>query len=99
MEIFRKKSRITHRITLKSTDQVLYEGPVSEIPLTEEAILSASIRYFNDPEPCEIHRSAARLRIAADLTASLLQGEKDLAQIRALTGLSELTDAVWTKTA
>lgn len=84
---------------MKSADQALYEGPVSEIPLTEEAILSASIRYFNDPEPCEIHRSAARLRIAADLTASLLQGEKDLAQIRALTGLSELTDAVLTKTA
>jgi len=31
---------------------------ISALPIKEEVIIKESIKFFNDPEPCFIHRSA-----------------------------------------
>jgi hypothetical protein len=45
----------------------LFEGYIHELPLSEKNILALSVRYFNDPEPCYIHRSAVLNRIYNEL--------------------------------
>lgn len=42
--------------------------PIAEFPLPEEIVLMLSVRYFNDPEPCEIHRAAVQKRAMLELT-------------------------------
>lgn len=42
--------------------------PSAEFPLPEEIVLMLSVRYFNDPEPCEIHRAAVQKRAMLELT-------------------------------
>jgi hypothetical protein len=37
---------------------VLFENKITALPLKEEIIIKKSIEYYNDPEPCMIHRSA-----------------------------------------
>lgn len=91
--MLKKKQKKVRILTLRSGDQVLYDGPLAELPLTDQAVLDASIRYFNDPEPCEIHRSAARLRIAADFADELEKAAPDYEMLRRWTGLPGLTEA------
>lgn len=47
--------------------RILFERKLTAIPLKEEAIIQKSIKYFNDPEPCMIHRSAVRKRLFMEL--------------------------------
>lgn len=42
---------------------IIFERKLTAIPLKEEAIIQKSIEFFNDPEPCMIHRSAVMKRI------------------------------------
>lgn len=46
-----------------SDDKVIMEKKVSQLPLKEELIISQSIEFFNDPEPCMIHRTAVMKKI------------------------------------
>lgn len=43
------------------------EKKVTSLSLNEEVIIQKSIEYFNDPEPCMIHRSAVMNRIFAEI--------------------------------
>ncbi|MGI6106365.1 MAG: hypothetical protein ACOX8B_00265 [Lachnospiraceae bacterium] len=95
--MLKKKRKKIRTLTLKSGDRVLYDGPLAELPLTGQAILDASIRYFNDPEPCEIHSSAARLRIAADFADELGKSDPDYEKLRLWTGLPGLTEGTVTE--
>jgi len=54
---------------------VLYEGSLLEAPIDDEYIISKCIEYFDDSNPCFIHRSAAANRIAFEMEEQL----KDLA--------------------
>ena len=45
----------------------LFEGKVCELPLSEKNITALSIRFFNDPAPCYIHRSAVLSRVYNEL--------------------------------
>ena len=44
------------RVCLKGEE--VYRGTMTDLPLKEEIILSKSDEFFNDPNPCFIHRSA-----------------------------------------
>ncbi|HZJ57702.1 MAG TPA: hypothetical protein VFD89_05610 [Clostridia bacterium] len=46
---------------------VLSHKKLLELPLRNEFIIGRSIEYFNDPEPCMIHRSAVIKRIYMEL--------------------------------
>lgn len=64
----RKRSRITWRVAVLGADgRVLAEAPLAEFPLPEAAVIRLSVEYFNDPEPCEIHRAAVRSRAMQEL--------------------------------
>ena len=53
------------RVCLKGEE--VYRGTMTDLPLKEEIILSKSDEFFNDPNPCFIHRSAVRVRLIAEL--------------------------------
>lgn len=40
---------------------------MTSLPIKEEFIVKKSMEYFNDPEPCFIHRGAVFTRILAEL--------------------------------
>lgn len=41
---------------------VCFRGNAAEFPLSESSIIKLSMEFYNDPSPCEIHRSAVRMR-------------------------------------
>lgn len=54
-------------LTVTQNEILLYEGDWNKLPLTEEIILEKSIEFFNDSEPCVIHREAVHIRLLAEL--------------------------------
>ncbi len=48
---------------LDKNERILLEKKLTALPLKEDAIIQKSIEFFNDPEPCMIHRSAVMKRI------------------------------------
>ncbi len=66
--LFRKKKLY---LTVSDHGRILYDGLWNDLPFSEETILSKSVEYFDDPEPCYIHRDAVQLRLSAELTGLL----------------------------
>lgn len=62
------------QIILYSNEGVLYDGPLDELPIKEEVILEKSIFYYDDPNPCYIHRSAVHLRLISEIEDQLSEG-------------------------
>jgi hypothetical protein len=54
---------------------VLFEGPLDRLRFTEKLIIAKSVYFFNDPEPCFIHRSAVAARLFGEL--NLLFGARE----------------------
>lgn len=46
-----------------------------EIPIKEEVIIGCSKMFFNDPEPCYIHRGAVCMRLNEEIMAYMKQYE------------------------
>lgn len=42
-----------------------------EIPIKEEAIIKKSLDFFDDPEPCYIHRGAVIMRLNEEIMETL----------------------------
>jgi len=59
VQILRRLSTIRF---VDNTDAVLLERKLISLPLKEDVIINKSIEFFNDPEPCMIHRSAVMKR-------------------------------------
>jgi hypothetical protein len=57
-------------VTLKNADgKIIFKRKVTGLPLAEKAIIAKSIEFYNDPEPCMIHRSAVMNRMYFDLSS------------------------------
>ncbi|WP_051204798.1 hypothetical protein [Butyrivibrio sp. VCD2006] len=54
-------------LTVKHDGSTLYEGYWADTPFAEEIIIKKSIEFFNDNEPCAIHRGAVHMRLLAEL--------------------------------
>ena len=71
--MFRKRVKPTKtvsQITLYGADEaVLASCPAAEFALPEETVLALSVEYFNDPEPCSIHRGAVHGYFAPNVAA------------------------------
>lgn len=52
---------------LDCNKKAIFEKRVIDIPLKEEIVITKSIEWFNDPEPCMIHRSAVMKRLYFEL--------------------------------
>lgn len=57
-------------ITVHCQDEILYDGKWDELPFDEKIIIEYSIRFYDDPNPCYIHRGAVRVRLLAELEES-----------------------------
>lgn len=47
--------------------KVLRENKLTSLPLKEKAIITKSMEFYRDPEPCMIHRSAVMKRLFFEL--------------------------------
>lgn len=83
VSLFKKKTILYAR--LESNGSVLYSGRWNDLPLAEEVILKKSVEFFDDADPCYIHRNAVRVRLISELEG--MKSEKD----RFLETLSEWT--------
>ncbi|NLM11412.1 MAG: hypothetical protein GX213_11670 [Clostridiaceae bacterium] len=52
---------------MDSNKEVVSVKRLIDLPIKEEGIISKSIEWYNDPEPCTIHRSAVMKRIYFEL--------------------------------
>ncbi len=75
--LFKKKSPDQPSVCIRCGDQLLYEGLLRDVPLKETVIIEKSIRFFDDPEPCFIHRNAVRVRLISEIQKELLEGSQE----------------------
>ena len=52
----------------------LYHDRLDAFPFPDAVIVAASKEFFNDPEPCEIHRRAVQLRLCGEISQVLPLG-------------------------
>ena len=45
-------------IIITKSSKLLFHDDVFNLPIKDAEVISGSIEFFNDPEPCMIHRSA-----------------------------------------
>jgi hypothetical protein len=55
---------------------VLFEGPLENLRFSEKLVIAKSVYFFNDPEPCFIHRSAVAARLLGELNLLLEETKK-----------------------
>lgn len=55
------------RIRLDGPGGALYDGALTAISVPEPLIIELSIEFFDDPEPCQIHRGAVLKRVFMEL--------------------------------
>ena len=72
---FRKKSAAPAlpSVRILAGNHVVYEGLLKDIPIKETVLIEKSIYFFDDPEPCFIHRDAVRVRLTEELHQELLR--------------------------
>ncbi len=54
-----------------SNNELLFIGELDSIPIKEAVIISKSIEFFNDHNPCYIHRGAVTVRLLGEIEAYL----------------------------
>lgn len=88
----RKKKKKASDISLFSQSTLLYKGSVLEIPLTEDTIIQNSILFFDDSDPCYIHRGAVRARLTSELETELISGSEfqNFEKLEQLTGFPQI---------
>lgn len=52
---------------------ILFSGSIYSLPLHEDVIIQKSIEYFNDPEPCYIHKGEVCVRLWKEIELEVLQ--------------------------
>ncbi len=70
---------------------VIYKGSFMRLPLSEPLVLEKCIEFFNDKNPCFIHRSAAINRITYQLEEEMKTISSDCNQSMTW---AQLTDSV-----
>ena len=67
MALFKKKKK--KKFSIYAGGKEVFRAPLVEISLKEEKVIEKSIEYFDDPEPCYIHRGAVVARLADEMAA------------------------------
>lgn len=47
--------------------RTLYSGDLYALPIGQDKIIEKSIEFYDDPEPCAIHRGAVYTRLCAEI--------------------------------
>lgn len=74
----RKPKKATMFSLMDANENEIMRGNVQELKLTEEAVIRMSERYFNDPDPCFIHREAVRKRAVMEIMGRI--GETEVSE-------------------
>lgn len=73
----KSKQKAAHSLTLcDQSGAALQTLPLQALQLPEAAVLELSVLYFNDPEPCHIHRAAVHKRAMMELMERCPLGER-----------------------
>ena len=64
------------RLQFYRGEQEVFQCCLLDLPLKENVILEHSLRFFNDPAPCYIHRGAVQVRLLGELEEELAENEK-----------------------
>ena len=54
--------------------KVLFSGDLADLALKDEWVIKKSIEFFDDPEPCFIHRGAVAIRLLNEIRESADNG-------------------------
>ena len=65
--LFKKKPVKRKKFSIFAGGKEVFRAPLLELPLKEEVIIEKSIQFFDDPEPCYIHRGAVVARLADEI--------------------------------
>ena len=84
-----KASLELNNIRIYYGEHLLYRGPLSNVPIREASIIEKSIEFFDDPEPCYIHRGAVKARILSELERCFTGDTLDLQTSQIPFGLLE----------
>ncbi len=66
---------------LNADGALLRRCALTRTPLREDTVLRLSVEFFDDPEPCMIHRSAVMSRMYMELTEYFLAQLSDGAAV------------------
>ena len=69
--LFKKKPAKKKKFSIFAGGKEVFRAPLIEIPLKEEVIIEKSIQFFDDPEPCYIHRGAVVTRLADEMAQTV----------------------------
>ena len=75
--MFGRKKAIKRQTVLTLTDGaggILYAGSLTGMDVPDELVVALSVEFFNDPTPCEIHRSAVLSRVFLSIEETLPSG-------------------------
>ncbi len=73
----KKTPRAAAEIALFDADGVeIARTPVADYALPEDVVIALSVEYFNDPEPCHIHRGAVHKRAMMELMEACPAGAR-----------------------
>lgn len=65
--------------SLDLNGKIISKRKLTSVPLKDEIIISKSIEFFNDAEPCMIHRSAVMARLYSEIGNYIIKAiEKEL---------------------
>ena len=87
--MFGRKKNPPKRLTLTLSDEsgtVLFSGLLTDLVIPDEVVIALSTEFFNDPTPCEIHRSAVLSRAFLSIEDALSSS----AEPRAIASLDEV---------
>ncbi len=66
--VLKRKKKAAVRLTMwNANGEIVYDDRLENLRLPNEVILSMSVEFFDDPEPCQIHRGACMARAFAEI--------------------------------
>ena len=67
----KREKKIERVLCICKNGCYLYHGSVLELPIADDQVIAGSIKFYDDPEPCMIHRSAVVSRYYMEIEAWL----------------------------
>lgn len=63
---------------------IVFNNKIMNLQLPEHLVIEKSIKWFNDPDPCFIHKSAVMKRLFIELEDHINEGNNSKVQIEEL---------------
>lgn len=74
--MFGRKKKTVVLTLYGAVGEEVYSGPLAAWKIPEREVIRLSVQYFDDPEPCHIHRSAVCQRAYLEMIQAHLGAEE-----------------------